>query len=115
MTDTLRTDTLLIAWDMNPDPKLLIEHSRQLEKELKAANEIAEKYEDRYYSTLDRIKLLESANSDVQRIANERNAANQRIKQLEDIINRASIRFFADGSDGRNAVDMLAILEEARK
>jgi len=38
MSDTLRTDTLLIAWDMNPEPKLLIEHARQLERELNAAN-----------------------------------------------------------------------------
>jgi len=39
MSDTLRTDTLLIAWDMNPEPKLLIEHARQLERELNAANQ----------------------------------------------------------------------------
>ena len=38
----------------------------------------------------------------------------KRIKQLEDIINRASIRFFADGSDGKTATQMLAILDEAR-
>ena len=38
----------------------------------------------------------------------------KRIKQLEDIINRASIRFFQDGSDGKTAVQMLDILDEAR-
>lgn len=39
----------------------------------------------------------------------------KRIKHLEDIINRASIRFFADGSDGKTATQMLAILDEARR
>lgn len=39
----------------------------------------------------------------------------KRIKQLEDIIKRASIRFFQDGSDGKTATDMLAILDEAMK
>lgn len=39
MTDTIRTDTLLIAWDMNPESKVIIEHARQLERELNAANE----------------------------------------------------------------------------
>lgn len=38
----------------------------------------------------------------------------KRIKELEDIINRASIRFFQDGSDGKTATQMLAILDEAR-
>jgi hypothetical protein len=36
---TLRTDTLLIAWDMTPEPKVLLDHARQLECELNAANE----------------------------------------------------------------------------
>lgn len=38
----------------------------------------------------------------------------KRIKQLEDIINRASIRFFQDGSDSKTATQMLAILEESK-
>ena len=42
------------------------------------------------------------------------NAANDRIKQLEDRINRASIAFFEDGSDGHIASQMLQILEEER-
>ena len=39
---------------------------------------------------------------------------NQRIKQLEDRIHRASMAFFRDGSDGHVASQMLAILEEER-
>ena len=39
----------------------------------------------------------------------------ERIKRLEDIISRASSRFFRDGSNGMVAIGMLNILEEARK
>jgi hypothetical protein len=39
MRDTPRTDTVLVAWDLTPEPKVLIEHARQLERELNAANE----------------------------------------------------------------------------
>ena len=42
-------------------------------------------------------------------------AANTRIKRLEDIISRASSRFFRDGSNGMVAIGMLNILEEVRK
>ena len=41
-------------------------------------------------------------------------AANDRINQLKIIINRASMAFFRDGSDGQVASGMLAILEEER-
>jgi hypothetical protein len=44
----------------------------------------------------------------------ELNAANDRIKRLEDIISRASSRFFRDGSDIQVANGMLTILEEVR-
>ena len=39
----------------------------------------------------------------------------ERIKQLEDRINRASIAFFEDGSDARVARWMMDILEEERR
>jgi len=38
----------------------------------------------------------------------------ERIKRLEDIISRASRRFFRNGSNGMVARGMLAILEEVR-
>jgi hypothetical protein len=38
----------------------------------------------------------------------------ERIKQLEDLIHRAAIAFFRDGSDGQVASQMLQILEEER-
>ncbi len=44
----------------------------------------------------------------------ELNASNERIKRLEDIISRASSRFFRDGSNGMVAIGMLNILEEVR-
>lgn len=44
----------------------------------------------------------------------ELNAANERIKRLEERIHRAAVAFFRDGSDGQVASGMLAILEEER-
>ena len=44
----------------------------------------------------------------------ERAKLMDRIKQLEDIIHRASCAFFRDGSDGQVASGMLTILEESR-
>lgn len=49
------------------------------------------------------------------RLERELNAANERIKRLEDIIDRAANRFFADGPDGKIATEMLKILEEVRE
>ena len=51
---------------------------------------------------------------EMKRIERELNAANERIKQLEDRIHRAAIAFFRDGSDASVASGMLAILEEER-
>jgi archaellum component FlaC len=74
----------------------------------------------------DRIKQLEE---ELERTKQDRNAiakntreplllqldhANERIKQLEDRIHRASMAFFRDGSDGHVASQMLQILEEER-
>jgi hypothetical protein len=44
----------------------------------------------------------------------ERAKLMDRIKQLEDIIKRASSAFFSEGSDKETAVAMLTILEESR-
>ena len=44
----------------------------------------------------------------------ERAKLMDRIKQLEDIIKRASSAFFSEGSDKETAVAMLTILEELR-
>jgi len=47
-------------------------------------------------------------------IALEVRKREDRIKQLEDRIHRASMAFFRDGSDGHIASQMLQILEEER-
>ena len=47
-------------------------------------------------------------------IALEVRKREDRIKQLEDRIHRASMAFFRDGSDGHVASQMLQILEEER-
>ena len=48
------------------------------------------------------------------RLERELNAANERIKRLEDRIHRAAIAFFEDVPDDSVASGMLAILEEER-
>ena len=48
-------------------------------------------------------------------IALEARKMEDRIKQLEDRIHRASMAFFRDGSDGHVASQMLQILEEERR
>ena len=53
MSDTPRTDILLVVHDLDPKPDTIINHSRQLERELNTAQE--------------RIKRLETA---LRRIAN---------------------------------------------
>lgn len=47
-------------------------------------------------------------------IALEVRKREDRIKQLEDRIHRASTAFFRDGSDGQVASQMLQVLEEER-
>lgn len=87
MRDTPRTDTVLVAWDLTPEPKVLIEHARELERELNAANSIIRQQQlldEENLSLRQRIKLLEAANSDVARIADERDRAHERIKRLEE-------------------------------
>ena len=42
----------------------------------------------------------------------ELNSAQDRIKQLQDVIKRASSAFFCDGSDRKTSVSMLTILED---
>ena len=51
----------------------------------------------------------------IEELQRELNAANQRIKRLENIIFRASTSFFEDGSDRFVAVAMLMILDEAKE
>ena len=50
-----------------------------------------------------------------ERLERELNAANARIKQLEDRIDRAAKAFFADCPDEDALSKMLAILEEERR
>ena len=49
------------------------------------------------------------------RLERELNAANERIKRLEDRIHRAAMAFFEDVPDDSVASGMLAILEEERR
>ena len=65
-----------------------------------------------------RIKRLEEENNELRaeeaRLLNTNGELNRRIKRLEDRIHRASMAFFRDGSDGHIASQMLQILEEER-
>ena len=71
-----------------------VDHQRELLRLSQEENE--EKRKDIIWTMGERAKLMD------------------RIKQLEDIIKRASSAFFCDGSDKETAVAMLSILEESR-
>lgn len=53
-------DKAAAAWDDYVSQQQQ-EKIEELERELNAANQIAKKYEDRYFAALDRIKRLEEA------------------------------------------------------
>ena len=97
MSETPRTDQMeKLAYWFNDDMTPVCESRfvRSLERELNAANAIIKQQQ-----------LLDEENLRLQ----------ERIKRLEDIISRASSRFFRDGSNGMVAIGMLNILEEVRK
>ena len=71
-----------------------VDDQRELLKLAKEENE--EKRKDIVWTMGERAKLMD------------------RVKQLEDIIKRASSAFFCEGSDKETAVAMLTILEESR-
>ncbi len=86
------------AYDAQELAKLMVELSVQLEVELNVAtvNEaVAE----------NKLHILEK----------ELEKANNRIKRLEDIINRASLAFFSDSSHRKVSIAMHTILEEFRR
>jgi hypothetical protein len=101
MSDTPRTDEqingkpctrfAILDGDSLRDALVASDFARQLERELNAANSIIRQQQ-----------LLDEENL----------ALRQRIKRLENAINRAANRFFADGPDGQTAAEMLKILEE---
>jgi predicted ArsR family transcriptional regulator len=77
------------------DALMKVDDQRELLRLAKEENE--EKRKDIVWTMGERAKLMD------------------RIKQLEDIIHRASCEFFRDGSDCQTASGMLTILEEGRK
>ena len=107
MSDTPRTDEQIngkpctrfevMAGDSLRNASVPSEFARELERELNEIERLAA-------VRLSYIKLIEAQND----------AANDRIKRLEDRIHRAAMAFFRDGSDGQVASGMLAILEEER-
>jgi hypothetical protein len=92
MSDTPRTD----AAYFRPHATMydLAGEMKRLERELNAANSIIRQQQ-----------LLDEENLGLRR----------RINQLKYIIDRAANQFFADGSDGKTAAEMLKIMEEVRE
>ena len=98
MSDTPRTDDQ-IGYDGSTMSAIRIEFTRQLERELNASS----KERDDALMMLGMYRMK----SDEQ---------TQRIKRLEDIINRAHLAFFSDSSDRKVSIAMHRILdEEVRK
>jgi len=61
MIYTPRTDTVLVAWDLTPEPKVLTEHARQLERELNAANHHIKRLEATRDLLLDNVLKLKAS------------------------------------------------------
>ena len=64
MSNTPRTDILLVVHDLDPKPDTIINHSRQLERELNEANAIIRQQQlldEKNMRLQDRIKRLEEA------------------------------------------------------
>jgi peptidoglycan/xylan/chitin deacetylase (PgdA/CDA1 family) len=61
------------------------------------------------------VRLIKTGEALRIELERELHAANERIKRLENAIDRAANRFFDDGPDGQTAAEMLKILEESRK
>jgi hypothetical protein len=99
MVDTPRTEAEVNRQKCWSDDLITIDanFAAQLERELNEMERLAA-------VRLSYIKLIEAQND----------AANDRIKKLEDRIHRAANAFFADASDKYASVQMLAILEEER-
>ena len=72
------------------DHEVWREHARTLERELTETE-----------------RLRFGADADRRRLRAE-------VERLNDIINRASVQFFHDGSDGETAAKMLTVLNEAK-
>ena len=83
------------AYDVQELAKLMVELSVQLEVELNVATANEAFAENKAY-------MLEK----------ELEKANNRIKRLEEIINRASLAFFSDASHRKVSIAMHTILEE---
>lgn len=83
------------AYDVKELAKLMAELSVQLEVELNVAT-VNEVFAE------NKVHILEK----------ELEKANDRIKRLEDIINRASLAFFSDSSHRKVSIAMHKILEE---
>lgn len=60
MSDTPRTDVLLIAHDMAPTHISLISHARELERELNAANQRIKRLENVEKSHADVLKAIDN-------------------------------------------------------
>ena len=125
MSDTPRTDEAEV-WHEEVAHYHVVgsDLSRQLERELNAANDrirqlIAERdtarmQADQKVSLREEFRELLGTDKIEEGVAAV-TAMKERIKQLEDRIQRASIAFFRDGTDRQTAVRMLEILEEERR
>jgi hypothetical protein len=98
----------------------LLEHIASLEKEVSIESQRATHYREQWQISI--LALKEQENSirslceNSRRYESDAEASKQRIKRLEDIINRAHLAFFSDSSDRKVSIAMHRILdEEVRK
>ena len=103
--------------DHIPDPTKMISDTPRLVDQI-LLSEKNDWTADLYRVGCDLQRELNAANQRIKRLEETLDKttkiASQRINRLEDRIHRASIAFFRDGSDGHVASQMLQILEEER-
>jgi hypothetical protein len=81
----------------------VLDEARKFETELAAAIQISAKYENRYFKTLAELADMKA----------RAEKAETELARAHDIIKRASVQFFHDGTDGDAAAKMLTVLNDA--
>jgi hypothetical protein len=113
--------TNAIAHRGYPEPAYIVEMTdlaRTLERELAAIERLrfgADADRRRLRAEVERWKTVAATMSEErEHNANEASRLRAEVERRNDIINRASVQFFHDGSDGETAAKMLTVLNEAK-
>ena len=122
LAPTPRTDAIAIRGASTAFPRASYfvdsDFARTLERELAETERLrfgADADRRRIRAEVERWKTVAAEMSqEREHNANEASRLRAEVERLNDIINRASVQFFHDGSDGETAAKMLTVLNEAK-